>query len=151
MAAVPVAPAGSDFANSVSSRRTRTTNGTDWMSLGVTAVPDTCVWPVATALKDSLDFAGVNCPRHELEGHLDCLTGCNVSCIDFANLDPDQRIGRVDECHNRCEWKIGDARALAQRQIGDVAIRWRPNHGLVEVPLGAGNLRFQLVHIRLTL
>ena len=49
IAAVPVAPAGRRLAKSVSSSRTRTTNGADWTAVGVTAVPDVGVCPVAIA------------------------------------------------------------------------------------------------------
>jgi hypothetical protein len=40
-----------------------------------------------------------------------------------------------------------DARSLAERHVGHVAVRRRPHRGLVEIPLGAVEVRLELVHL----
>jgi len=48
-------------------------------------------------LKISLDLAGINCPRHKLEGHLDPPAGHNRPRIDFVDLALMSVSKRVDQ------------------------------------------------------
>ena len=80
-----------------------------------------------------------------------CWPGCDVARVDLRDLDADDGIRGIDECHHRRERQVGDARALAQREVGDVAVGRRAHDGLVEIPLRALELRLELVDFGLPL
>jgi hypothetical protein len=88
-------------------------------------------------------------PRQNLERDLDRLSGLDVARIDLRDRHSEDRCRRIDKRHHRR--LRGDARSLAQRQIGDVSVGRRPHRGLVEIPLRAVELRLELVHFRFAL
>ncbi len=76
-----------------------------------------------------MDLAG-----EELEGDLDRLARLDIAGINLGNLDADERVGRVDERHHRRKRQRRNARTLAQREVGHVAVGRRAHPRLFEVP-----------------
>src|SRR5262245_49915083 len=52
-------------------------------------------------LQYGVDFALIDLTGENLERDLDFLARLDIARINLRNLDADQRVGRIDECHHR--------------------------------------------------
>ena len=148
---MPVLPAGRRLATSSSSSLTRTTNGADSISFGATATPEVCACPVEIACNTVSTLPVRTTPGSNLKVTSTGWPGRDVARIVLRDLDADQGIRRIDEGHHRRQRQVRDPRALAQREIGDIAVGRRAHRGLVEIPLRGLELALELVDLGLPL
>ena len=102
-------------------------------------------------LENRLDPAGPDNAGFKFEGDLDHLSRLDVAGGVLGNFNTDESVGCVDERHHRRQREICDAGALAQRDVGGVAVGRRADDRLVESPLRALQLSLQLIDFGLSL
>ena len=148
IAASPALPAGRDSATPSSSSFTRTAKGNRLHGhCGDRACPEPWVCPNRQRLQHALNLAGIDLAGTELEREFDRLARLDVARIDLRDLHAHDRRGRVDEGHDGRERQVGDARALAERQVGDIPIGRRADDRLlVDLPFDLFELRLVLHH-----